>query len=64
MKLKYAVQKTFDEGDDVCLVYELRIDGKSFSVESGGPASVVGVSGKLQATGLPVDFQQDGRWGT
>lgn len=28
MKLKYAVQKTFVEGDDVCLVYELRIDGK------------------------------------
>ncbi len=28
MKLKYAVEKTFVGGDDVCLVYELRIDGK------------------------------------
>ena len=31
MKLKYAVQKTFVEGDDVCLVYELRIDEKHIS---------------------------------
>jgi hypothetical protein len=28
MKLKYAVEKTFAEGEDVCLVYELRIAEK------------------------------------
>jgi predicted ester cyclase len=27
MKLKYAVEKTFVEGEDVCLVYELHISG-------------------------------------
>jgi predicted ester cyclase len=28
MKLKYAVEKTFAEGEDVCVVYKLRIAGK------------------------------------
>jgi predicted ester cyclase len=28
IKLKYAVEKVFVEGDDVCLVYELGSDGK------------------------------------
>jgi hypothetical protein len=29
MKLKYDVKKTFVEGDDVCLIYDLAIGGKT-----------------------------------
>jgi hypothetical protein len=29
MKLKYAVKKAFMEGDDVCLLSDLQIDGKT-----------------------------------
>jgi hypothetical protein len=29
MKLQYDIQKVFSEGDDVCLLYNLQISGKS-----------------------------------
>ena len=29
MKLKYDIQKVFSEGDDVCLLYNLQISGKT-----------------------------------
>ncbi len=41
MKLKYAVQKTFEEGDDVCLWYDISMGGQQifsagwYKVEDG-----------------------------